>query len=113
VPVTPFPAVIAHRLNTTPVEAEAITAMLESPGLTPGSAVNAKSSNVTPVARFCTSSANPWLVGASFAWSAALYVHCVGVVVQSSPPYTATPSREVPTTRFSVEKLPTLGLPHA
>jgi hypothetical protein len=50
-------------------------------------------------------------MGAIVALSAALYVHFEGTVVQSRPPYAATPSRELPTTRFSATKLP--ALPHA
>jgi hypothetical protein len=91
-----------HRWSTTPVALLANTAMLDAPTPVALPETNPKSSNVTPVVSGpCTCSAYPAVVGASVALSAALYVHCEGVVVQFKPPYAFTPSREVPTTRFS------------
>jgi hypothetical protein len=87
-----------QRRSVTPVEPLAKTAMLDAPAPLALAATNPKSSNVTPAVNPCSCSAYP-LAGAIFAWSAATYTHCAGVVLQSSPPYTLTPSRDVPTTR--------------
>jgi hypothetical protein len=71
--------------------------MLESPGLTPGWAAKATSSNVAPTVRFARLNAYPGALGATLALAVALYAH----EVQSSPPYTATPSSKAPTTTDS------------
>jgi hypothetical protein len=55
--------------------------------------------NATPVVSPEMLSASP-VEGATVASLLALYVQ-YDALVQSRPPYTATPSREVPTTRFS------------
>jgi hypothetical protein len=88
-----------QRRSTAPLDPLANTAMLESPGCTPGCAVNAKSSNVTPIAKPVTLSAYPEALGVTAATALAPYDH--DDVEQSSPPYTTTPSSDALTTTFS------------
>jgi hypothetical protein len=101
VPAAPTPTVTLQRCKSSaPVELAASTAMLEAPAEAPAAATNPKSANVTPDVSPWTASASP-LGGAIVALSAALYAHFEGTVVQSRPPNACTPSRELPTTRFS------------
>ncbi len=88
----------AHRWNSTLVELLTNAAMLESPASTPGWALNEKSANVTPAFRPVTVSANPVALGATTAFMFESYPHDS----QLKPPYTFTPSRDEPTTRFSL-----------
>jgi hypothetical protein len=74
--------------------------MLDAPAAVVSAATNAKSSKVTPVVSPITCSAYP-VAGATVASLLAAYVHVAGVVVQSNPPKTVTPSTAVATARFS------------
>src|SRR5579872_6879118 len=71
--------------------------MLDAPLPVPATASNPMSSNTDPVTSPVTASAYPAVVGATNAFFVASYDH----VVQSSPPYTFTPSRDASTTRCS------------